>query len=218
MNGHQDALTFLNRSYSLIHIPGTIGFIGWYYYSAPSHPTFAIVRRTLTLTNYLAFTCFCFYPVTPPRLLPKEYGFLDTVHHDDAQSVWMSGKYVNQLAAMPSMHFGYAFCIGCVLIWHSGVFRRRFEKNEVRKNVYWKTFYCFIGVLYPSYILLTILATANHYWLDAFVAFFVVIIAFLCNRLFLVLMPLEDLLLWVLRLEKPIPTTGERSHSRGGRL
>ena len=25
MNGHQDALTFLNRAYALIHIPGTVG-------------------------------------------------------------------------------------------------------------------------------------------------------------------------------------------------
>jgi hypothetical protein len=25
INGHQDALTFLNRTYALIHIPGTVG-------------------------------------------------------------------------------------------------------------------------------------------------------------------------------------------------
>lgn len=42
----------------------------------------------------------------PPRLLPKEYGFLDTVRHDNAQSIWMRGDVVNSLAAMPSMHFG----------------------------------------------------------------------------------------------------------------
>merc|ERR1712054_399087 len=33
----------------------------------------------------------------------------------------MSGKFVNKLAAFPSMHFGYAFCIGCVFIADSGV-------------------------------------------------------------------------------------------------
>lgn len=42
----------------------------------------------------------------PPRLLPEEYGFLDTVRHDNAESVWMKGEVVNSLAAMPSMHFG----------------------------------------------------------------------------------------------------------------
>lgn len=46
----------------------------------------------------------------PPRLLPKEYGFLDTVRHDNAESVWMKGEVVNSLAAMPSMHFGKSTC------------------------------------------------------------------------------------------------------------
>ena len=32
------------------------------------------------------------------------------------------------------------------------------------------------------------------------------------------LLPLEDLLLWVLRLEKPVPSTGERFYAGGGRL
>ena len=27
MHGHQDALTFLNRTYALIHIPGTVGYV-----------------------------------------------------------------------------------------------------------------------------------------------------------------------------------------------
>ena len=27
MEGHQDALTVLNRTYALIHIPGTVGFV-----------------------------------------------------------------------------------------------------------------------------------------------------------------------------------------------
>ena len=211
-------MAIINRAYALVHIPGPIDFIGWYYYAAPSHPTFATVRRTLTLTNYLAFTLFIFYPVTPPRLLPKEYGFLDTVHHDDAQSVWMSARFVNQLAAIPSMHFGYAFAIGCTWIYHSGVFRKRFEKYEVRKNKFWKTVYCFLGVVYPSFILLVILVTANHYWLDAIIALFAVIVAFCWNRIFLVSVPLEDWLLWILRLEKPITSTGERFHTRRGRV
>ncbi|KAJ9635807.1 hypothetical protein H2199_008159 [Coniosporium tulheliwenetii] len=191
MHGHQDALTVLNKAYALIHIPGTVGFIAWYYYIAPSHPTFAIARRTMTLTNFLAFITFVFYPCMPPRLLPAEYGFLDTVRHDDAQSVWMSGKYVNSLAAMPSMHFGYAFCIGCTLIYHSGVFRRTLERGEFRKSTFWKVFYLLIGVGYPAMILTTIVATANHYYLDACVATLA---------------------------EKPIPSTGERFRECSGRI
>lgn len=193
-------------------------FIAWYYYVAPSHPTFATVRRTLTLTNLLAFITFTFYPCMPPRLLPEEYGFLDTVRHDNAQSIWMSGNYVNSLAAMPSMHFGYSFVIGCTLIHHSAIFRRTLEAGEVRKSTIWKFWYLVLAIAYPGAILITIVATANHYWMDALMATIVAGIAFLSNKFFLVLLPVEDLLLWVLRLDKPIPSTGERFHARGGRL
>lgn len=218
MNGHQTALTFLNRTYALIHIPGTVGFIAWYYYVAPNHPTFATARRTLTLTNIFAFITFTFYPCMPPRLLPKEYGFLDTVRHDNAQSIWMRGKVVNSLAAMPSMHFGYAFVIGCTMIYHSGIFRKTLQKGEVRKSALWKFWYLCLAVGYPALVLVAIVSTANHYWLDAMMAIIVACLAFACNRVFLVLLPVEDLLLWCLRAEKPIPSTGEHFHARGGRL
>jgi hypothetical protein len=172
----------------------------------------------MTLTNFMAFMTFIVYPCMPPRLLPREYGFLDTVRHDDAESVWMSGKYVNQLAAMPSMHFGYAFCIGSTMIYHSGLFRRTLEPGESRKSLAWKLFYLFCGLLYPSFILITIVATANHYFMDAMVATTYVLLAFFCNKVFYIFIPLEDLLLYALRVDKPVPTTGERYHERGGRI
>ncbi|TGO83978.1 hypothetical protein BPOR_0567g00060 [Botrytis porri] len=218
LNGHGTLLTILNRSYALIHIPGTVGFIAFWYYVAPSHTTFAIVRRTMTLTNLFAFCIFILYPCMPPRLLPPEYGFLDSVGRNNAQSVWMQGNYVNSLAAMPSMHFGYSFCIGVTFVYHSGLFRRNLETGEKRKNKFWMLFYVFLGIAYPLYILITIVETANHYYLDAFVAFFVAIAAYLCNRIFLILLPMEDLLFWCLRLEKPIPTTGNRFGRRISRF
>ncbi|KAF2164453.1 hypothetical protein M409DRAFT_25330 [Zasmidium cellare ATCC 36951] len=218
MHGHQDLLTFLDRLYSLIHIPGSMAFVVWYYYVAPSHATFATVRRTMTLTNFMAFVTFVFFPVMPPRLLPEEYGFLDTVHMEDAASLWQSGKHVNSLAAMPSMHFGYSFVIGCTMIYHSGVFRSRFEKFETRKSTFWRVVYVSLGVMYPSMILLTIVATANHFWLDAMVALIYCCVAFVANKVFYVLLPLEDLFLWVIRAEKSVPSTGERFHAKGGRI
>ncbi|KAK4630786.1 uncharacterized protein CLAFUR5_07814 [Fulvia fulva] len=216
MHGHQDALTFLDRFYALIHIPGSMFFIVWYYYAAPSHTTFATVRRTITLTNFMAFCTFVVFPTMPPRLLPKEYGFLDTVHMEDAESLWQAGKYVNALAAMPSMHFGYSFIIGCTLVYHSGILRTRFEKYESRKSIFWKSFYLLLGVSYSCILLVTIIATSNHFWLDALMAFFCCCIAFACNKVFFVLLPIEDAFLWIIRAEKPIPSTGERYYARGG--
>jgi hypothetical protein len=67
-----------------------------------------------------------------------------------------------------------------------------------------------LGILYPLLVLSVIVATANHYWLDATIAMFSVVICFLINRVWLILLPLEDLFLWATRLEKPVPTTGFR--------
>lgn len=104
------------------------------------------------------------------------------------------------------------------MLWHSGIFRRTLAPGETRKSVFWKFWYLAVAIGYPSMILVTIVATANHYWLDALMAVIVACLAFLCNRVYLVLLPLEDLLLWALRMEKPIPSTGETFHQRGGRL
>lgn len=78
--------------------------------------------------------------------------------------------------------------------------------------------YIGLGVGYPGMILVTVVATANHYWMDALMATLVAASAYLCNGILLALLPIEDLLLWTLRLEKPIPSTGERFRQTGGRL
>lgn len=145
----------------------------------------------------------------PPRLLPPEYGFLDTVGHNHGQSVFMKGNFVNSLAAMPSMHFGYAFIIGVTLIHHSQCFRSAssLHATEAKKSLFWRIFYVLLGVSYPVFILVVIVGTANHYYMDACMAFLVACLGYKCNKIFLIFLPLEDLLFWCLRLEKPIPTT-----------
>ena len=213
---HQTALTLVNRLYSLVHIPGTVAFLSWYYYAAPNHATFAVARRTMTLGNFAAFIIFCFYPCMPPRLLPKRFHFHDTVRQGNAESVWVGGKNVNQLAAMPSLHFTYAFIIGCTFLYHSGIARTiRYRKRS--KSVISQAVFTVLGFVYPAIVLTVIVATANHYYLDAVVATFTVTLSFLCNRAWMILLPAEDMLLWALRLEKPVPTTGDRLRTRSGR-
>ncbi|KAK7430715.1 hypothetical protein QQZ08_002759 [Neonectria magnoliae] len=207
---HQDMLTVLNRGYSLIHIPVTVSFLAWYYYAAPTHAQFAAARRMMSLTNFVSFAVFTTYPCMPPRLLPEEFGFFDTVRREDAESIWASGKFFNQLAAFPSLHFGYSFCIGTVLMYHSGLFRRRLGPREKRMSKFRQFFFAALSIVYPSTVLLIIVSTANHYWLDAMAATGVVAISWLCNRGLLLLLPLEDFFLWSVKLEKPIPTTGTR--------
>lgn len=206
----------------------------------------------MSLVNLFAFLIFLGYPCMPPRLLPPEYGFVDTVNAEDAQSVWMEGQYVNKLAAMPSMHFGYAFCIGCVFVGESGVLRSletmlfaglkrssssligddtesaaavdvhrsghgaECTEDEIihHRPVWARMAFLVVGLFYPAWILLTIVATGNHYFLDAAAATLIVLMAHMSNRVLLSFLPLEDWLLWALRLEKPVPTTGRRQQRK----
>ncbi|KAI9041887.1 phosphatase PAP2 family protein [Aspergillus affinis] len=207
---HPGFMTFFNRIYSLVHIPGTVLFLSWYYYAAEDHKTFAVARRTMTLGNLAAFIIFCVYPCMPPRLLPESYRFFDTVRQDHAESVWVGGKSINQFAAMPSLHFTYAFVIGCTFLYHSGILQR-FYGRPTRRAAWKQIMYITLAIVYPLLVLSVIVATANHYWLDAVVAIFTVSLCYLGNRVLCLLLPIEYCICWALRLAKPIPTTGDRS-------
>ncbi|CAI7610138.1 unnamed protein product [Penicillium glandicola] len=213
IQNHPSILTMFNRIYSLIHIPGTVLFLSWYYYVAKNHASFALARRTMTLGNLAAFLVFCVYPCMPPRLLPESYGFYDTVRQGNAESIWVGGKSINQFAAMPSLHFTYAFVIGCTFLHHSG-FLQRLRGQPTQKSPLTEFGLLTLAICYPILVLSVIVATANHYWLDAVVAIVTVTLSFRFNRILIVLLPLEYALCWCLRLAKPVPTTGDRAARR----
>jgi hypothetical protein len=77
-----------------------------------------------------------------------------------------------------------------------------------RRSLFVRGFMFVFGVWYPCWILLTIVGTANHYFIDALAAVFTVMLAYVFNRFLLVFLPLEDYLLWACRMDKPVPTTG----------
>ncbi|KAJ5383135.1 hypothetical protein N7517_001046 [Penicillium concentricum] len=210
IQNHPSILTMFNRIYSLIHIPGTVLFLSWYYYVAKNHASFALARRTMTLGNLAAFLVFCIYPLMPPRLLPDSYGFYDTVRQGNAESIWVGGKSVNQFAAMPSLHFTYAFVIGCTFLHHSG-FLQRLQRKPTQKSRLTEFGFLALAICYPILVLSVIVATANHYWLDAVVAIFTVTLSYRFNRVLILLLPLEYALCWCLRLAKPVPTTGDKA-------
>ena len=60
-----------------------------------------------------------------------------------------------------------------------------------------------LGGLYPLIILVAIIATANHFILDAVAGACVCVVAWWGNRFLLNLLPIEDYFLWYLRICKP---------------
>jgi len=98
-------------------------------------------------------------------------------------------------AAMPSLHFGYSFLIGLTV-----------ATIPLRKSGYmgWRRLAIVAtGMLYPFIILTAIVATANHFVLDAVAGAIACILAWYLNSGLLNLLPIEDHFLNVLRLHKP---------------
>jgi hypothetical protein len=113
---------------------------------------FPIVRTTLIASTALALVGYVLYPAAPPRLT-NDLGFADTVSSATGLNLSsdLLGSLYNPIAAVPSLHFGYALIVGVAL---AHLARTR--------TMRW------IGASYPLAMLLIIVATGNHFFFDAF--------------------------------------------------
>lgn len=173
--------------------------------------------------NLLAFIVFTLWPCMPPRLLSdpdvsspvgkeaRSYGFVDTVHGAEGESsVWTQNKFCNQYAAMPSLHFGYSLLIGLTIMSIPlSSEHRRTRTIHISRSVRMRLpsprrLLCLVlGIAYPAIILVAIVATANHFILDAVAGAVVCGLAWTGNRVLLNLLPLEDYFLWCVKIHKP---------------
>jgi hypothetical protein len=122
-------------------------------------------RNTLAIATALALVGYVLYPAAPPRL--AGLGFDDAVssHTKLNLSSDLLGALYNPIAAVPSLHFGYALIVGAGLAMLA---RRRWVKA--------------IGALYPLAMLYIIVATGNHFLFDAVAGGAVVVVAWLAAR------------------------------------
>jgi hypothetical protein len=112
---------------------------------------YTFMRNSAGFMLVLAFAGFALWPLAPPRLLPGSYRFVDTAATIGGMGPLDRGnlKDDNQVAAMPSLHIGWSTWCAVALL---PVLRRRWTRALV--------------VGYPFLTLLTVMVTANHYWLD----------------------------------------------------
>ncbi len=139
--------SLLGLAYLTLHLAVTAGVLLWLHRRRPA--AFPFVRTTLLLASALSLVGFLFYPTAPPRL--AGIGIVDTVSngHVDLNRGLVSSLY-NPYAAVPSMHIGYALIVAASLIRNS-------RRAAVRV----------VGALYPQFVLLVVVATGNHFLLDA---------------------------------------------------
>jgi hypothetical protein len=146
---HEVLRTVANYEYAVTYVASALALLAWLYLRRPA--TYRWARSSFLLLNVLGLACFALYPVAPPRLLP-ELGFVDTVRLGHTWGSWGSPmvEHANQLAAMPSLHIAWALWVSVVLACVSGA--------------RWLQVVSAVHVLATA---LVIMATANHYLLDA---------------------------------------------------
>ena len=100
---------------------------------------------------------------------------------------------------MPSLHFGYSLLIGLTVA--------TLPINGLRHGSWKRAAIALAGLSYPALILTAIVATANHFILDAVAGAMVCGIAWHGNGILLNLCAVEDYFLWLVRIHKPVNYT-----------
>ncbi len=137
-----------NTYYFAAHFPSMILFLAWallFKRHAMPRIRFALIACTMAgLVVHLAF------PLAPPRML-RMAGFVDTARlfGPDPYALGIA-KAANELAAMPSLHVGWALLIAVAVI-KVGISRLRW-----------------LVIAHPVLTAVVVVVTANHYWTDIF--------------------------------------------------
>ncbi|MEU0723046.1 phosphatase PAP2 family protein [Streptomyces sp. NPDC006140] len=141
---------FFDFYYTSFHFAVPLTVLAILYWRRPAEYRWA--RSALGFATLLALVGFWLYPLAPPRLMPT-LGFIDTVHgvQDFSQPDYGTlTALTNQYAAMPSLHFGWSLWCGVVI--------------AVLAPRWWLKA---LGLLHPLCTASAIVATANHWVLDA---------------------------------------------------
>jgi PAP2 superfamily len=112
--------------------------------------TYRTLRNTLLATWLLSLPVYALYPTAPPRL--AGLGIVDTVSTGSPMKLesGTTTSLFNQFAAVPSLHVGFAFAIGIALA--------AALRNPVLRVA---------ALMWGPVMLLTVVATGNHFVFDA---------------------------------------------------
>ncbi|WP_369246273.1 bifunctional glycosyltransferase 87/phosphatase PAP2 family protein [Streptomyces sp. R41] len=141
---------FFDFYYESFHFVVPLTVLGVLYARRPADYRWA--RSALGFATLLALVGFWLYPLAPPRLMPG-LGVIDTVHGVQDFSKPDYGTLTaltNQYAAMPSLHFGWSLWCGLVI--------------AILAPKWWMKA---LGLLHPFFTVSAIVATGNHWVLDA---------------------------------------------------
>jgi hypothetical protein len=153
-------LSNLYLSAQLVVVPGALI---WLY--RRSRPVYHALRNTVIATWLIAVPVFALFPVAPPRL--AHIGVVDTVSHQAAvQLTGRSTLFYNPIAAVPSLHVGFAVAVGIAV---SLAVRPLWAKA--------------LALSWGPVVALAVVATGNHYLFDIAAGLLVTALGFALGRL-----------------------------------
>ena len=137
-------LNHLYLAAQLVVLPGSLLFL-----YRRSRPVYERLRNTILATWLLSIPIYAAFPVAPPRL--AGVGLVDTITSQTgfALNGKLTTSFYNELAAVPSLHVGFAVAIGIAL---SAALQNRIAKA--------------VALLWGPVVALAVLATGNHYVFD----------------------------------------------------
>src|SRR5215210_496103 len=147
--GMPELIEAMNLFYFVGHFVLTGVFFYWLYHQ--SRDGFRSFRDAFLWATAIAFVIHWTFPTAPPRLLS------DLQIEDTLRVLWNldigspGGSAIsNPVAAVPSLHAGWAVGVGLGLY--------RYATSRLLRG---------LGVLYPLVVVLTIVVTGNHFIFDA---------------------------------------------------
>jgi hypothetical protein len=149
----------MNWFYVSSHFVVTGAFFVWLYWR--NRDGFALFRDGFLLATAISLLIHWRYPTAPPRL--AQIGIKDTVDLFSHLNIGrpQHERFANPVAAVPSLHAGWAVALGAGLVMYARSLVGRI-----------------LGVVYPAAVLLTIVVTGNHFVFDALAGVLVMAIGF----------------------------------------
>ncbi len=147
--GNAFLVGLVNVLYTICYYPALFSFGFWAFIR--HREQYYVVRNVFVVSAFIAFLSFTFFPTAPPRML-TELGFVDTMRQYGTVDYSSSAARAlsNPYAAMPSLHMGWTLLIGIATVY-------------IARQWWLKV----VGAMVPLSMLVAIIATGNHFILDA---------------------------------------------------
>ena len=152
-------MDFLVWSYGALHLPLIMATTVWIFTQRRSRWT--QFRNWFLAMNFMAVLLYFLLPTAPPRMIFTS-GVADMSYLQGKRpAIFEDGLLANPFAAMPSLHFAYALFVALALFMLA-------RQSWMRWG----------GFAYPALVLLAIVATGNHFIVDAVASVLVVLAAY----------------------------------------